>query len=78
MASGVTVLVLKQRVKEGKGTAACYQTVCARWYFKTASGSELDQAAGVGVSPDEGEGGRVAVSRWRSTQVFHFVQATVE
>lgn len=44
-------------MKEGKGTAACYHTVCAGWYFKPASGSELDEAARVGVAPG---GGRAA------------------
>lgn len=77
-----SILLLKQaRVKEGKGTAACYHTVCARWYFKPASGSELDEAARVGVAPDEGEGeaaAAAAVSCWRNTQVFPLLQSTAE
>lgn len=66
---------------EGKGTAACYQTVWALWYFKPASGPELNGAAGVGVAPDRGkekgrEGGRV--SCWRNPQVCQFPKSSAE
>lgn len=75
------VLILKAAcVKEGKGTAACYHTVCAGGYFKPASGSELDEAARVGVAPGGGRAAptAAAVSCWRDTQVFHFLQSTAE
>lgn len=80
MARGLTAC--QARVKDGKGAAACHLTVCARWYFKPASGSELDGAAVVGVAPDSGRcGGAVGVAVvfcWRNTQVFDLLQSTAE
>lgn len=69
------VLILKRaRVRECQGTAARYQTVCARWYFKPASGLELDDAGHVGVAPGRGWG----VSCRRNTQVFQFPKSSAE
>lgn len=55
---------------EGKGAAACDHTACTRWYFKPASGSELDEAAGVGVAPDGGKGAEVGAG-WGWKGVRH-------
>lgn len=71
------MLIVKQAsVKEQKGAAACYLTVCPRWYFKPASGSELDEAARVGVAPDEG--GFRGVMLEGHSSVSLFLQSTAE